>query len=101
MLPAPKMAYDIVDWNALWDVVKICGVGGLLHNVTISFHENSIVCVKVDGRLSEGFETGMGVRQGHVMSLSLFMIYMDGTETDEKKKRKRERERKLEVDGKL
>ena len=35
-------------------------------------------CVKVAGELSDCFAVGVGVRQGCVMSLWLFNIFMDG-----------------------
>ncbi len=43
-----------------------------------SFYENANVSVQVNGELNESFNVEVGVRQGSVMSLCLFNIYMDG-----------------------
>ena len=73
-----EKAYDRVDRKALWDVMKIYGVGGKLLRAVQAFYENSRACVKVDGECSESFGINVGVRQGCVMSPWLFNIYMDG-----------------------
>ncbi len=41
-------------------------------------YENASASVQVNGELSETFKVEVGVRQGCVMSLWLFKIYMDG-----------------------
>ncbi len=74
----PKKAYDRVDWLALWDVLKIYGVGGKLLNTIKFFHEHAFACVKISEETSEHFEIKVGLRQGCVMSPCLFNIYMDG-----------------------
>ncbi len=43
-----------------------------------SFYENASASVRVNRELSERFKVEVGVRQGCVMSLWLFNIYMDG-----------------------
>ncbi len=62
--------YDRVDRKALWNVLRICGMGGQLMEVN--------ACVKVDRELSDSFAVGVGVKQGWVMSPWLFNICMDG-----------------------
>ncbi len=57
-----EKAYDRVDWLALWDVLKIYGVGGKL----------------LSGEIIEHFEIKVGLRQGCVRSPWLFNIYTDG-----------------------
>ncbi len=37
--------YDRVDWLALWDVLKIYGMGGKLLSVIKSFYEKASACV--------------------------------------------------------
>ncbi len=73
-----EKAYDRVDWLALWDVLKIYGVGGKLLNTVKSFYEEASACVKIGGETSEHFEIKGGLKQGCIMSLWLFNIYMDG-----------------------
>ncbi len=43
-----------------------------------SFYENASASVRVNGELSDSFNLEVGVRQGCVMLLWLFNIYMDG-----------------------
>ena len=72
-----EKAYDRVDWNALWDVLKIYGVGGQLLNGIKAFYKEASACVRVNGEMSESFDIRVGVRQGCVMSPWLFNIFMD------------------------
>ena len=67
-----------VDWNSLWDVLKIYGVGGQLLMSIKAFYEGANACIKINGKMSESFCIKIGVRQGCVMSPWLFNIYMDG-----------------------
>ncbi len=62
---------------ALWDVLKIYGVGDKLLSAIKSFYEKASVCVKISGETSEHSEIKVGLRQGSVMSPWLFSIYMD------------------------
>ncbi len=73
-----EKAYDRVDWLALWDVLKIYGVGGKLLSAIKSFYEKAPACVKISGETSKHFEIKVDLRQGCVMSPWLFHIYMDG-----------------------
>ena len=73
-----EKAYDKVDWDALWEVLKIYGVGGQLLQGIKAFYQNASACVRIDGELSESFGIRVGVRQGCVMSPWLFNVYMDG-----------------------
>ena len=72
-----EKAYDRVDWNALWDVLKIYGVGGQLLDGIKAFYKEASACVRVNGEMSESFGIRVGVRQGCVMSPWLFNIFMD------------------------
>ncbi len=44
-----EKAYHRVDWLALWDVLKIYGVGGKLLSAIKSFYEKASACVKISG----------------------------------------------------
>ncbi len=78
-----EKAYDRVDWLALWDVLKIYGVGGKLLCAIKSFYEKASAMVKISRETSEHFEIKVGLRQGCVMSPWLFNIYMDGVMRNE------------------
>ncbi len=72
-----EKAYNRVARKALWNVLKIYGVGGqLMERIKASYREAN-ACVKVDGELSDSFAVGVGVRQGCIMSLWLLNIFMD------------------------
>ncbi len=55
-----EKAYDRVDWLALWDVLKIYGVGGKLLSAIQSFYEKASACVKISG---ESLNTRNGKRK--------------------------------------
>ncbi len=67
--------YDRDARKALWQVLRICGVGGQLLEGMKAFYREANVCVKVDGELDD-FEIGVGVRQGCVMLPRLFNIFI-------------------------
>ncbi len=63
-----EKAYDRVDRKAVWNVLKIYGVGGQLMEGIKAFYREANACVKVDGELSDSFTVGAGVRQGCIIS---------------------------------
>ena len=73
-----EKAYDRVDRDAMWQVMRIYGLGGRVLEGIKSFYEEGRACVRVGSELSESFEVKMGLRQGCVMSPWLFNVYMDG-----------------------
>ncbi len=73
-----EKAYDRVDREELWNVLKIYGVGGQVMKGRKAFYREANACVKVDGGISDCVAVGVGVRQGSVMSPWLFNIFMNG-----------------------
>ena len=73
-----EKAYDRVDREAMWDVLRLYGVGGKLLRAVKSFYIGSKACVRVGNELSEWFPVKVGLRQGCVMSPWLFNLYIDG-----------------------
>ncbi len=73
-----EKAYDSVDKEALWSVLRINGVGGQLLKGIQAFYREANACVRVGGKFNESFALEVGVRQGCVMSPWLFNISMDG-----------------------
>ncbi len=59
----PEKAYDRVDREAFWSILKIYGVGGELLEGIKAFYKEASACVKVDGELSDSFAIGVGVRR--------------------------------------
>ena len=73
-----EKAYDRVDREGVWDVLKIYGVGGRNLKAVKSFYEGCEACVRVDNSESDMFKVKVGLRQGCVMSPWLFNLYMEG-----------------------
>ncbi len=100
-----EKAYDRVDREALWSVLKIYGVGRhilkgnssssssssisyrvaqrhaycrqLLNGIQALYREAN-ACVRMGGEFSESSEVEVGVRQGCMMLPWLFNIFMNG-----------------------
>ena len=73
-----EKAYDRIDRNAMWRVLRGYGVNGKLLRAVQCMYEGSEACVRVCREESEWFEVNVGLRQGCVMSPWLFNVYMDG-----------------------
>ena len=73
-----EKAYDRVDRDAMWNVLRLNGIGGRLLQGVKSLYVDSKGCVRVVNEVSEWFPVRVGLRQGCVMSPWLFKLYMDG-----------------------
>ena len=73
-----EKAYDRVDRDAMWNVLRLYGIGGRLLRGVKSFYVGSKACVRVGNEVSEWFPVRVGMRQGCVMSPWLFSLYVDG-----------------------
>ncbi len=47
-----EKAYDTVNWLAVWEVLKLYGVGGKLLSAIKSFYEEASACVIISGETS-------------------------------------------------
>ena len=59
-----EKAYDRVNREILWQVLRMYFVGGKLLNVMKSMYVNIPACIRVKGEESECFRIISGVRQG-------------------------------------
>ncbi len=57
-----QKAYDRVDRKGLWNVLRICGVGGHLLEGIRSFYKDVGAYLHLNGELSESFSVDVGVR---------------------------------------
>ncbi len=57
-----EKAYDRVDREALWSVLKIYGVGGQVLKGIQTFYREANACVRVGGEFNESFVVEVGVR---------------------------------------
>ena len=69
-----EKAYDRVNREALWQVLKMYDVGGKLLSTIKSMYVDSSGCVSVKGGESEWFRIDSEVRHGCIMSPWLFNI---------------------------
>ena len=57
-----RAAYNRVNGVALWQVLRVCDVGGELLNRIESIYVDSSACVGMEGGISEQFGIDSGVR---------------------------------------
>ena len=57
-------AYDRVDRDAMWRVMRIYGIGGRVLKGIMSFYEEGRACVRVGNMVCESFVVKMGLRHG-------------------------------------
>ena len=70
-----KKAYDSVPRQALWCVLKKCGVPPVMLSVIKSFHEGMSAVVRVGDSNTDAIEVTNGLRQGCTMAPTLFNLY--------------------------
>ena len=72
--------YNMVNREALWQVLRMCDMGDKLQSEIKSMYIDSSACVRVKGGENEWFMIDSGVRQGFIMFMYpwLFNVYMDG-----------------------
>lgn len=71
-----KKAFDMVNRQALWQILGKFGCPPKLVNIIASFHTDNKVQVVVGRRITDKFEITNGVRQGCVMAPLLFNVFM-------------------------
>ena len=72
-----KSAFDSVDRNALWELLRSLGIPIKLITLIRSFHDATHARVRIEGKLSDPFLYTSGVRQGCVAAPNLFNVAID------------------------
>jgi hypothetical protein len=70
-------AFDCVDREALWRVLRIYGVHEHLIKLIAGLHECNQAAVRLNGTLGSWFDVARGVRQGCVLAPLLFNVFID------------------------
>jgi hypothetical protein len=70
-------AFDSVDRQSLWGLLKLCGIPGIFITLIKNCYNASKCRVRAYGELSDEFEVTTGVRQGDVLSPILFLRAVD------------------------
>ena len=75
-----KAAFDSVDRQALWKVLRSTGVPDILLDLTVALHTVALhenTGVRLGQNLSDRLQTTSGMRQGCVLAPALFSIAID------------------------
>ena len=72
-----RAAFDSVDRESLWLILKADGLPDKLINLLKSYYSSTRARVRVYGEESEGFALNSGVRQGYPLSPVLFNYVID------------------------
>ena len=74
-----KKAFDSVNRNKLWQVLKTNGIKGNIFRVVHSMHESVKTCVRVNGECTKYFECPVGLKQGCMLSPVIFSSPVQST----------------------
>ena len=72
-----KKAFDWVNRDLLFYKLLNYGINGNFYNAIKNMYQNPFSCINVNGFLSPWFSTNSGVRQGDVLSPTLFSVYLN------------------------
>ncbi|VEN37907.1 unnamed protein product [Callosobruchus maculatus] len=68
-------AFDFVNWSRLWEILNKMSVPDHLINLIKNLYLESTAVVKIEDMMSKDFHPQRGVRQGCILSATLFNIY--------------------------
>ena len=72
-----RAAFDSLDRNSLWNILKTIGIPPKLVDVIKTLHSSTHSLVRVNGTIPEGFSISSGVGQGCVLAANLFNTATD------------------------
>ena len=72
-----QKAFDSVKYPVLLNRLYEAGVNGKTWRLLRSWYDGASCCVQCDGALSNSFKVERGVKQGSVLSPTLFPLMMD------------------------
>ena len=73
-----QKAYDTVNRDALWEILsRSFNITKKLIWITKTLHSGTTGLVRSDGKMSEEFPIRVGVKQGDVLALMLFNMFLD------------------------
>ena len=72
-----QKAFDLVDRDFLMYKLAEIGITGNIYRSVKAVYMSPVSCVNVNGRLTDWFEVGSGVRQGDSLSPTLFSVFIN------------------------
>jgi hypothetical protein len=72
-----RKAFDSVNRNILWHVLRKVGVHGKLYNALRGIYDSVIACVREKGYYSDYFNCPQGVKQGCLLSPQMFAFFIN------------------------
>lgn len=72
-----EKAYDYVNRIKLFEILEQYGLPGKLIQVIKNLYKSTKIQIRIDEETSECAEINKGVRQGSLLSCTLFNLYMD------------------------
>ena len=76
-LPSDAKAFDCVDHNKLWKILKEMGIPVHLTGLLITLYAGQEATVRTAHETADWFQIGKGVRQGCILSPCLFNLYAE------------------------
>ena len=72
-----KAAFDTIWREALWKMLKSIGIHPKLVDIIKNMYDNSECAITIDGNLTSWFKVNVGVRQGCLLSPTLFNVFLE------------------------
>ena len=72
-----EKAFDTLDRNIMWKILEVYGIPAKFINIIKSLYDGYKVNIEHNGKLSKPVEINTGVRQGCILSPTLFLVVLD------------------------
>jgi hypothetical protein len=72
-----KAAFDTVWRKALWKMMRSIGIGEKIVNIIENLYDSTECAVAINGHVTNWFEVKVGVRQGCLLSPTLFNLFLE------------------------
>ena len=72
-----EKAFDWVDRDLLMYKLLRYGINGKMYKAILSLYNNTMPCVQINQMLTDWFQVKFGIKQGDIVSLNLFSIYIN------------------------